>query len=91
MEFIEREVLTTLPVVLPVPLFLIPAGNQYPHEVSSSSVARQPYMGLGLLVSEVSWSGSMHSVVSDQSTDCTYSTHPDETARAIWQAVRRLG
>jgi hypothetical protein len=35
------------------------------------------------LLSEVSWSGGVHSVVSDQSTDCTNSTHPDMTARAI--------
>jgi hypothetical protein len=34
-------------------------------------------------LSEVSWSGSVHSVVGDQSTDCTISTHPDMTARAI--------
>jgi hypothetical protein len=33
--------------------------------------------------SEVSWSGSVHSVVGDQSTDCTISTHPDMTARAL--------
>jgi hypothetical protein len=41
--------------------------------------------------SEVSWSGSLHSVVGDQSTDCTSSTHPDMTARAISQPIRRLG
>jgi hypothetical protein len=46
-------------------------------------MAPQPYMGLGLLFSEVSWSGGVHYVVSDQSADCTDSTHPDVTARAI--------
>ena len=35
------------------------------------------------LLSEVSWSESVHSVVSDQPTDCTISTHPDMTARVI--------
>jgi hypothetical protein len=35
------------------------------------------------LLSEVSWSGGVHSVVGDQSTDCTISAHPDMTARAI--------
>jgi hypothetical protein len=35
------------------------------------------------LRSEVSWSGGVHSVVGDQSTDCASSTHFDMTARAI--------
>jgi hypothetical protein len=30
-----------------------------------------------------SWSGGVHTLVSDQSTDCTSSTHPDMTARTL--------
>jgi hypothetical protein len=33
----------------------------------------------------------VHSVVSDRITARTFLLDPDETARAIWQTVRRLG
>jgi hypothetical protein len=52
-------------------------------------MARQPYMGLGLLFPRLL--GLVHFVaVSDQLTGRAVRLNPDVTARAIWQSVRRL-
>jgi hypothetical protein len=54
------------------------------------TMARQPYMGLGLLFPRLL--GLVHFVaVSDQLTGRAVRLNSDVTARAIWQSVRRLG
>jgi hypothetical protein len=57
-------------------------------------MAQQPNMGLGLLLpslSEVTKSCAFVAV-GDWSTGCaSVSIDPDVPAKAIWQAVRRLG
>jgi hypothetical protein len=56
-------------------------------------MAQQPYMGSGLLLpplSEVTKSCAFVAV-SDQPTGRAVRLNPDVSARAIWQAVRRLG
>jgi hypothetical protein len=45
------------------------------------TMARQPYMGLGLLFP----------AVRDRPTGRAFQLDPDVIARAIWQSVRRLG
>jgi hypothetical protein len=50
-------------------------------------MAQQPYMGPGLLFPKL-----LSRAVGDWPTGpATVSIDPDVTARAIWQAVRRLG
>jgi hypothetical protein len=50
-------------------------------------MARKPYMGLGLLFPRLRGLR----ICGSSETSCAVQLNPDVTARAIWQAVRRLG
>jgi hypothetical protein len=53
-------------------------------------MARQPYMGLGLLFPRLRGLCEF-AAVRDRPTGRAVRLNPDVTARAIWQSVRRLG
>jgi hypothetical protein len=54
------------------------------------TMARQPYMGLGLLFPRLQGLCAF-AAVRDRLTGRVFQLDPDVTARAIWQSVRRLG
>ena len=54
------------------------------------TMARQPYMGLGLLFPRLRGLCAF-AAVRDRPTGRAFQLDPDVTARAIWQSVRRLG
>jgi hypothetical protein len=54
------------------------------------TMAQQPYMGSGLLFPRLLGRAHLWQF-GDQPTGRAVQLNPDVTARAIWQAVRRLG
>jgi hypothetical protein len=54
------------------------------------TVARQPYMGLGLLFPRLRGLCAF-AAVRDRLTGRSFQLDPDVTARAIWYSFRRLG
>jgi hypothetical protein len=55
------------------------------------TMARKPYMGLGLLFPMLRGLFCAFAAVRDRLTGRAFQLDRDVTARAIWQSVRRLG